>query len=130
MGRYYNGDIEGKFWFGVQSSTDADFFGVTYTEPNYVDYYFDEDDLPSVKEGLQKCLEVLGENLIRFNDFFDSIGGYNNQMIREWWQEKYNLDITDNEIREMLVWYARYQLGKEIDECIEKNGQCSFTAEL
>lgn len=25
MGRYYNGDIEGKFWFGVQSSNDADF---------------------------------------------------------------------------------------------------------
>jgi len=28
MGRYYNGDIEGKFWFAVQSSDDADFFGV------------------------------------------------------------------------------------------------------
>ena len=28
MGRYYHGDIEGKFWFGVQSSTDAEFFGV------------------------------------------------------------------------------------------------------
>ena len=27
MGRYYNGDIEGKFWFGVQASNDADFFG-------------------------------------------------------------------------------------------------------
>ena len=27
MGRYYNGDIEGKFWFAVQSSDDADFFG-------------------------------------------------------------------------------------------------------
>ncbi len=28
MGRYYNGDIEGKFMFAVQSSDDADFFGV------------------------------------------------------------------------------------------------------
>ena len=27
MGRYYHGDIEGKFWFAVQSSQDADFFG-------------------------------------------------------------------------------------------------------
>jgi hypothetical protein len=27
MGRYYHGDIEGKFWFAVQSSNDADFFG-------------------------------------------------------------------------------------------------------
>jgi hypothetical protein len=30
MGRYYHGDIEGKFWFGVQSSYDADFFGVEH----------------------------------------------------------------------------------------------------
>lgn len=27
MGRYYSGDISGKFWFGVQSSTDAENFG-------------------------------------------------------------------------------------------------------
>lgn len=26
MGRYYSGDINGKFWFGVQSSYDADNF--------------------------------------------------------------------------------------------------------
>jgi hypothetical protein len=28
MGRFYTGDIEGKFLFGVQSSNDAEFFGV------------------------------------------------------------------------------------------------------
>ena len=27
MGRYYHGDIEGKFWFGVQDSRDAEHFG-------------------------------------------------------------------------------------------------------
>ena len=27
MGRYYTGDIEGKFWFGVQDSDDACHFG-------------------------------------------------------------------------------------------------------
>ena len=27
MGRYYQGHISGKFWFGIQSSKDADFFG-------------------------------------------------------------------------------------------------------
>ena len=41
MGRYYNGDIDGKFWFAVQSSNDADFFGVEGT-PRFLDYYFDE----------------------------------------------------------------------------------------
>ena len=43
MGRYYTGDIEGKFWFGVQDSTDADYFGVQ-GEPRFYLYYFSEDD--------------------------------------------------------------------------------------
>lgn len=33
MGRYYSGDIEGKFWFGVQSSHDGEFFGAIEQEP-------------------------------------------------------------------------------------------------
>ena len=41
MGRYYNGDIEGKFWFAVQSSDDADFFG-QQGEARFLNYYFDE----------------------------------------------------------------------------------------
>ena len=32
MGRYYSGDIEGKFWFAVQDSDDAEFFGGTNVE--------------------------------------------------------------------------------------------------
>ena len=43
MGRYYDGDINGKFWFAVQSSDDADFFGVQ-GESSYLSYYFSEDD--------------------------------------------------------------------------------------
>ena len=43
MGRYYNGDIEGKFWFGVQDSDDASFFGGEKVEPNYIEYYFEKD---------------------------------------------------------------------------------------
>jgi len=30
MGRYYFGQISGKFWFGIQSSDDANHFGVNY----------------------------------------------------------------------------------------------------
>ena len=33
MGRYYNGDIEGKFWFAVQSSDCADRFGSIGEQP-------------------------------------------------------------------------------------------------
>ena len=36
MGRYYRGDIEGKFWFAVQQSDDADYFGVEGERPNFL----------------------------------------------------------------------------------------------
>ena len=32
MGRFYFGQISGKFWFGVQSSSDPEYFGVTHTD--------------------------------------------------------------------------------------------------
>jgi len=48
MGRYYYGDIDGKFWFGVQSSDAADRFGKTGHAPSHLEYYFEIDDLPMV----------------------------------------------------------------------------------
>ena len=42
MGRYYSGDIDGKFWFATQSSNDADFFGVTGYQPEKLEYDFEE----------------------------------------------------------------------------------------
>ena len=44
MGRYYSGDIEGKFWFGVQSSNAADRFGAEGFRPEELCYYFDKDE--------------------------------------------------------------------------------------
>ena len=38
MGRYYSGDIEGKFAFGIQSSDAADRFGVIGQPPEYLQY--------------------------------------------------------------------------------------------
>ncbi len=36
MGRYYGGDIAGKFWFGIQNSADARHFGVEPTDPQLI----------------------------------------------------------------------------------------------
>ena len=36
MGRYYNGDIEGKFWVAVQPSDAAARFGGRNYEPSYI----------------------------------------------------------------------------------------------
>ena len=57
MGRYYNGDIEGKFWFAVQNSDDADYFGVEGQRPEMLEYYFDDDEIiifNSVEEAVDK----------------------------------------------------------------------------
>jgi hypothetical protein len=129
MGRYYSGDIEGKFWFGVQSSDDADFFGVEGQALN-INYYFDEDALEDVELGIRKCLETMGEDKERFDEFFKDNNGYNNEMIIAYYKEKYQIDVSEKFVRHILEWYARLQLGKEIQECIKETGQCSFEAEL
>ena len=123
MGRYYNGDIEGKFWFAVQSSTDASFFGGTETEPNYVGYYFDDTDLPEIKEGLDKCKKELGVWLKKMDKFFKDVNGYNDKIIAE-----HGFDVK--EFTAKLEWYARYRLGKKIYDCVKKQGSCEFEAEL
>jgi hypothetical protein len=51
MGRYYNGDIEGKFWVAVQSSNAADQFGVEGTAPEQLEYgFYESHHIPSVKD--------------------------------------------------------------------------------
>ncbi len=115
MGRYYDGDIRGKFWFGVQASDDADFFGVEGYKPNYLEYNFDTDNLPDIQEGVQNCLDNLGENKERLDKFFDSLEhGYNDDMIRKHWVERYGVELDDKEIGNLLKWYARLELGQKI----------------
>lgn len=123
MGRYYSGDIEGKFWFGVQSSDDADFFGANGCEPNYLEYYFEKEDLPSIKEGIAECKKELGEWKKKIDDFFDKVNGYNDDIVK-----KHGLNVKT--FNEKLEWYARLKLGEKILKCVQKTGECSFDAEL
>jgi hypothetical protein len=130
MGRYYNGDIDGKFWFGVQASDDADFFGVSGYEPNYLEYNFEEDDLPAVEEGLKECYAELGANKERLDKFFKERKSYNSDQIVEYWMAEYSEDISDKVVSGLLMWYARLELGQKIYDCLKQNGQCEFRAEL
>ena len=117
MGRYYYGDIEGKFWFGVQSSTAPERFGC---EPNteIINYYVDDDSVEVIKEELKSIEDKLGDNLQRFDSFFEKHNGYNDAML-----------LNEGLSPELLEDYADYGLGKKILECVEHNGTCSFTAE-
>ena len=48
MGRYYDGDIEGKFWFAVQSSDDGEHFGAEEQGNNYIEYYVNRETFMDV----------------------------------------------------------------------------------
>ena len=123
MGRYYSGDIEGKFWFGVQNSYDAGFFGGNYYEPSFVEFEFSKEDLPTIKEGLKKCKEELGDWLEKIDKFFDEVNGYNHQIIEEH-------GFNSKEFNEKLEWYARYELGMKIYKYVKDKEYCNFEAEL
>jgi hypothetical protein len=119
MGRYYSGDIDGKFWFAVQSSDAADRFGSTGCEPNYIEYYFDEEHLEIVQAELKHIEDKLGDKMLIITKFFEENNGYTDEMLKD-------AGITPFELSE----YADYGLGKKIEQCIIDNGQCEFTAEL
>jgi len=119
MGRYYSGEIEGKFWFGLQSSTAADRFGVSHSEPNYVSYWYQEEDLEGVEEEIKNIEEALGDKLQVIDDFFEKNNSYNDTMLTD-------AGITKEELSE----YADLELGIRIRDCIKENGGCTFDAEL
>jgi hypothetical protein len=117
MGRYYSGDIEGKFWFAVQSSNAASRFGGVESEPSYIDYYFDKDHLQEIEGEINRIENSIDVN--KLDNFFSERNGYNDNMLRE-------AGITDRELSE----YADLELGRKILNCVKENGSCSFEAEL
>ena len=124
MGRYITGDIERKLWFGVQSSDAADRFGCSGCEPSYLEYYFDkENNLEEVQEELQRIENSIGlENIKKLDDFFEKVNGYNDDILeKDGMLEIYKKHISD---------YADYKLGKDIEDCLIKTGECSFQSEL
>jgi|TARA_R100000093_G_scaffold66529_2_gene37752 hypothetical protein len=121
MGRYYNGDIEGKFWFGIQSSDDADFFGFTGQPPtNELCYEFEEEHIPIVEAGIRTCNERLGDYKQKLDTFFKENNAYDVSKA---------LELSVKESRQKLKWYARLRLGKQILDCLKDQKYCYFTAE-
>lgn len=119
MGRYFSGDIEGKFWFALQSSDCADRFGVQGTQPETLNYYFGDEDLEGVEQEIARIEESLGDKVKIIDDFFETNDSYNDKMLAD-------ANITNQELSE----YADLGMGKKIRDCIIENGECSFEAEL
>lgn len=123
MGRYYSGDIEGKFWFGVQSSNAADRFGVEASEPAYLTYCYDEEDLEAIEAEIANIITTIGEdNISKLDNFFSRANGYNDAIL----EEQGVKEIFDKHISD----YADLLLGIKIRDYIKEHGSCSFDAEL
>lgn len=121
MGRYYSGSIDGKFWFGIQSSFAATRFGVgcKLLDNNCLIYNFKENHLEKLNEEIKKIETQLGKKKQKLDVFFENNDGYN------------NLDIISMGIsKEEFSDYADLFLGYKIRDCISKNGFCQFEAEL
>lgn len=121
MGRCYHGDIDGMFMFGAQSSIAADRFGSTHSKPNYVEYYFDEDQLQTIKD-----------ELVKLKPNHDLVEAFFRALKKRTGSTSYSdTDMKKKGITtQMMSDYADYTLGIKIKRCIEKYGDCSFSAEL
>lgn len=120
MGRYYSGNIEGKFWFGIQSSDAANRFGVIGKPPDYLEYFFDTEDLKNVESEIKNIEEKLKDKLPILDEFYDVMS-----------MDKPELEIIVKQMDDNIISdYADLVLGRKIRDCIKTNGDCYFDAEL
>jgi hypothetical protein len=136
MGRYYTGDIEGKFWFGVQSSDDASNFdgieeevyweeedGSLADEPYGIKYTFLPEHCDQLELVLSSCVRSMKGNHEKLDSFFASAIGYTDRELAD------HLEVSVGELKHLLEHYARHRLALQIKECVEANGKCEFTAD-
>lgn len=123
MGRYYSGDIDGKFWFAVQPSDAASRFGGEVCEPNYIEYYFCEDDLEDINKELAEIESKNKKEFKLLDEFFDKRESYTDEILAE----ETKLDLT--QVKKSLRDYADYKLGIKIRDYVIEFGECNFEAE-
>jgi len=139
MGRFYSGDIEGKFWFAVQDSDDAGHFGGTMDyldgegevweegdegQPVEVAFNFGPNDHQSIQEGLKECEDYLSGFAEKMNEFFSKNETYSVERLGEF------LGVPERRASSYLQVYARQELGRKIWQCVQERGECNFTGEL
>ena len=140
MGRHYDGDISGKFWFAVQSSDDGEYFGaLDITEENtdsdyhdgFIDYVIYLSDIDRVKAGIDLCKRQLRGNYVILSEFFSNSSGYNDEMIIEHYKKTRGIHINEGFLREQLTIFARLDFGTQILLYFNENPgeDCHFTAE-
>lgn len=122
MGRYYSGDIEGKFWFGVQPSDVAESFGAVEQEKYLVDYVVYREHLDKTNKRMNELVLKMGDAKQKLDDFFSKKDSYNDQIL-----EENGIDFK------YIPMYADWTFGKKILDFFDQNPDedyCEFSAEL
>ena len=120
MGRYYSGDIEGKFMFAVQPSSAGERFGAQDVT-NYVEYYVDREEYDNIVNEIND-IEKTGA-VKRVQDMFAKCEhGYNDEIMKE-----------NGVSKEDIAEYADWRMGMQMKEYFDNNPDAdgiSFNAEL
>lgn len=119
MGRYYSGDIEGKFWFGVQSSYAPENIGgelirVTFSfcDKRVVDFH------------IQRLTNDLDGKAEKLDKFFEEHHCYNDKELAEY------LEIKEDELKWVLKQYADLELARQVSDHLKENDCCQIDCEL
>ena len=148
MGRYYEGDIDGKFWFAIQSSDDGEFFGAEEQDSNWIDYYLERDWFEA-SEGIKKCKKALTfkhngktkrwwvlhdkyQKVIdkHYEDNKDNPETrYRYVSFSKWLKDEHEIgngeksftDSIDGEFKHIWEWLARLNMGRKMQKFFKEN---------
>lgn len=140
MGRFYHGDISGKFWFTIQSSSDADWFGVEgnpsyrffvcgcsvdidkvseksniYCEDCYTLYEYHKADR------LKEEMDEIDERYLNYEDLY-----YEEDNIILYDFKSEHIETVENKVQELETQYGKYILKYEITD---DEGECTYDVE-
>ncbi len=107
MGRYYYGDIQGKFMFTIQPSNAGERFGAQEEEA-MVPYFVNRKNYDHIVKELESIEE--SGSLDRVNKMFENELGWNDET-----QDKYGVSNDD------LSEFADYRLGMNMKEWFDAN---------
>ena len=100
MGRYYSGDIEGKFMFGVQGSDAPTRFYATECEPDFIQYNVSFDDYDKVKKELDS---INKGSINRVEKMFSECESYNEDTMKLYRGFKKELKNDTDDIEENKI---------------------------
>ena len=120
MGRYYDGDVEGKFMFSVQSSDAHERFGAVEEGSGYINYAVYRDSYAEICAELDSIKHK--GHMDKVKKMFKEKNGFNDEIKKQY-------GVTNDDLSE----YADYEIGMQLKEFFDNNpnvDECRFDAEM